>query len=230
MQWEELVTDGHVNAAKMRAARPFVLAIGLVTFLFGGALFGEYGRFDPASISLNKNEQHIDTRREAIDRAFTSIKLPKLDDTVKAKFAPAYELSVIAEVIMSALNDASKLPDTLPIVSVSKAEFWQFSGDVGKIQLLDVGKFKLITARVTDEQRQRRYNLRMPADERLWIGVCRKGKEDKWQAFSLSGRIDGKGLLSVEGTDRLNPASYPVTFEKLIPKALLKPSKKKKEG
>ena len=230
MQWEELVTDGHVNAAKMRASRPFILGLGLVIFLFGGALFGEYGQFDPASISLNKNEQQIETRREAIDRIFTSIKLPALDDNAKAKLAPAYELPIIAKEILSSLNDTGKLPETLPIVSVSKPEFWQFSGDVGKIQLLGVGKLKLISARVTDEQKQRRYNLRMPAGERLWIGVFRKGKDSKWRAYSLSGRIDGASLLSVEGTDRLNPASYPVTFEKLIPKALVKPSKKQKEG
>ncbi len=230
MQWEELVTDGHVNAAKMRAARPFILGFGLLIFLFGGALFGEYGRFDPASISLNKNEQQIDTRRKSIDRVFASIKLPKLDDTAKAKMAPAYELPVIAEAILSSLNENGKLPDTLPITELSKAEFWQFDSDVGKIQLLGVGKLKLIAARVTDEQRQRRYNVRVPAEERLWIGLFRKGKDGKWQAYSLSGRINGKGLLSVEGTDRLNPARYPVTFEKLIPKALLKPSKKQKEG
>ncbi len=230
MQWEELVTDGHVNAAKMRASRPFILGLGLIIFLFGGWVFGEYGLFDPASISLTKNEQQIETRREAIDRVFTSIKLPALDDSAKAKLAPAYELPVIAEAILSALNDTGKLPDTLPVVSISKSEFWQFSSDAGKIQLLDVGKFKLISARVTDEQKQRRFNLRVPADERLWIGAFRKDKDGKWQAYSLSGRIDGASLLSVEGTDRLNPSRYPVTFEKLIPKALLKPLKKQKEG
>ncbi len=230
MQWEELVTDGHVNAAKMRAARPFILGFGLLIFLFGGALFGEYGLFDPASVSLAKNEQQINTRREAIDQVFTSIKLPKLDDTAKAKLAPAYELPVIAKEILSALNDTGKLPEILPIVNVSKAEFWQFSSDIGKIQLLDAGKFKLVSTRVTDEQRQRRYNLRVPADERIWVGVFRKGKDGNWRAYSLSGRIDGKALLDVAGTDRLNPVRYPVTFEKLIPKALLKPSKKQKEG
>jgi len=230
MQWEELVTDGHVNAAKMRAARPFILGLGLLIFLLGSALFGEYGRFDPASISLKSNEQQINTSREAIDRAFTSIKLPKLDDTAKVKLAPAYELSVIAKAILSALNDTGKLPDSLSFTKTSKTEFWQFSSDVGKIQLLDVGKFKLVSARVTDEQNQRRYNLRVPADERLWIGLFRKSNDGKWQAYSLSGRIDGNSLLSVAGTDRLNPARYPVTFEKLIPKALLKPSKKQKEG
>jgi hypothetical protein len=74
-------------------------------------------------------------------------------------------------------------------------------------------------ARVSDETRLQPFARRSEADPVGWVGVFRRGDDGEWSAYSLSGALDRRSLLSVNGAASVSARSIAPSIEDAAPGA-----------
>ncbi|WP_270373658.1 hypothetical protein [Marinicauda sp. Alg238-R41] len=214
MDWEQLVSEGHVRAARLRAAQPAVLFTAIALCLIGAYLIMQV---EPAPVrALDQGarlERHQKTSNQL--RAFFRT-LPEIALTgeEQAQLAPAHEIERIVPLILDSLNESGELPEILPMQELRASQFWSLDWPVDTLLTDSKEGLILVGAVLSDEPVMRRE--RTLPDPVRWIGVFRRA-DNEWHGYSL--RFSGAYMPSE--TASLDPANYPVTFADLIPERLL---------
>lgn len=217
MLWEQLVTEGHVRAARLRAAQPALISLAVLLCIIGG-----YGtlRINPPDAALNElssSSETIQVQKQQINSFFSNLPDISLDANDTINLAPAYEIERTIKLITDSLNGNGKLPEVLPFQKLNKKEFWGMDWPAQNLHYYKKGKIILVGAVLSDERQISAIRQKRPAIR--WVGVFRKDK-GKWSAYSL--RFPDAFILGGKA-DTIKPSDFPVTFSRLIPDAKSKP-------
>lgn len=207
-QWELLVTEGHVRAARWRNAVPFVLSAAVIAVILGVAVTTFLPQASPSTSVADAQNALVAERRSAV--------LAFLQDKGSVQTAPANaERALTRETVSSrvatlieALNATGRLPDS--VVTQNAEEFWQGTWQPGAIHVVQEGRTVLIGYFVDNA-------VRYPGSRpqpilRRAYGVLRRGAEEQWAFYCLQ-------IAGAQPCDQqvLDPSTIPATMRDLLP-------------
>lgn len=199
--WEELVTDGHVRAARIRLVRGRVVALSLVLLVVAVVItaFGVGIRAaDSKAITTKILNQHFDDYKKSVEEIFSQ--MPKYHDLSDEEKKIMVETPFILNFIKSHIAKLnSDEPDeqeySVVLKKVSKNDFWKEKLESGKITYVSDGDVQIYGAlacyidgyytngvflenRYPDEEGR---PCRRPT---FWLGVFKK-INGKWKYASI---------------------------------------------
>ena len=130
MYWKELVTDGHVRAARWRLAKPFIILLAIILCTIGGYGLLNFDAPEFPKVKTTNNVEKWSQKSTLIRGFFSNPPTVKLDAAAQAKLAPAYEIDKIVEIIQKSLDETNQMPSSLPLIKMVKGDFWQFDWSV----------------------------------------------------------------------------------------------------
>ncbi|MBX9747295.1 MAG: hypothetical protein K2X34_10355 [Hyphomonadaceae bacterium] len=207
-QWELLVTEGHVRAARWRNAVPFVLSAAVIAVAIGVAVTAFLPQAPPSTRVADAQNALVAQHRAAIV-AFLQDKGVMQNTPANAERALTREsapTSVAA--LLQALNTTGRLPDS--VVTQNAEEFWQGAWQSGAIHAVQEGRTVLVGYYVDAAMRYPGYRPQ-PMLQRAY-GVLRRGAERQWAFYCL--QIAGAQPCDQQAVD---PSTIPATMRDFVP-------------
>jgi len=207
-QWELLVTEGHVRAARWRNAVPFVLSAAIITVFLGVAVTALLPQAPPSTRVADAQNALAAQHRAAIvaflqDKGMVQSAPANAERALTRETAPASVVTLI-----EALNTTGRLPDT--VVTQNAEEFWSGAWQTGAIHAVQEGRTVLVGYYVDAAMRYPGYRPQ-PMLQRAF-GVLRRGAERQWTFHCL--QIAGAMPCDQQALD---PSTIPATMRAFVP-------------
>jgi hypothetical protein len=212
-RWRELITEGHVRAARLRRLQPSFVTIGLGAMLIG---FFLAANFQPKE-SLDRGEPTADTivaaaKRPAIQAMANLPALTIQGDDIKPLVASS-EASQLAATILAGLASTGSLPhDPPPMKPMTPADFWSGDWPIDALPVTETRNLKLVGAIFKTPVQGVYQPVR-------WIGVFEK-RGGQWKFLSLK----APGFFVIAGQPTAKAEDIPVTLRPLLPPAAPTPA------
>ena len=216
MHWEDLVSDGHVRAAKLRSIQPRWIIIALILTLAGLALLfwieePRDRQIADATGTQSERQAQEALQGRALTRHFETLTLPILEEAGHQNLAPAYEMERVLSLIVETLNETDDLPTSLPLQRYNRDAFWSGSWNVQELRVLRESRYLYLVGAIVSEEYQIRPE-RQIGDPLWWFGVLRRS-ESGWHGYTL---LFQGSVMRMEGSESLHPADYPATLARLV--------------
>ena len=215
--WRQLVTEGHVIAARLRWLQPWFLGTSCAAMVLGfaGAWLTkpapDYGGYATTGASVVAS-----VRAPAVDAVQRMPALSVPPDQVGAQ-VPSGEVAQVQTLILQSLQTTGSLPDSqLSFRRVDVATFWQqpwsratADNQVASITVLDLPTLKLVGTVVKDADDANGGTM----VAKRWLGVFSR-RNGKWVFASLA----APGLGVIPGLPQVAPADIPLTLAPALPR------------
>lgn len=206
-QWELLVTDGHVRAARWRNAAPGIFAVAVVAILVG-VLLGTLAPERVPSTRVSEAKVALAERQRTAVSAFME-RAGEIDAVpARAGMAATPEAAAthIAAVVTS-LNTNGRLPRDLE--PEAPEQFWRLAWEPGRLHAMRRDRTVILgqyVAVIPGTVRQ------PPVLARQYV-VIRRGTDGAWRSYCLA--VAGDAPCDGE---RLDPASISATLRPFLPR------------
>jgi hypothetical protein len=204
--WEQLVSEGHVRAARIRRLQPGIIALGLLLIGVGIRIAGLAPAIRPASTVAGRIEQRLAHIQSATVAAFTRLTRAPVRPAHPEKLPPVGEIAQVVQTVLQSLNGADELPfDAVTLQKARQAAFWSGDWPTQRLEYLNGSGLYLLAAEAhagssTDPQPVR------------WVGAFKR-IGGKWQYATLA----WPGLYVPPGYPSVSPQSLPLSLRGLLP-------------
>jgi hypothetical protein len=198
MLWQELVTDGHVRAGRLRRRRGLIVALAVCLLLLGLVLIsavpssrGAYAVSQPANALLTSLKSAINTRLERARPL--QLKVAEINGLV-----PAAELASVAGEIAKGLAANGKIPEELKHEMVSLARFWEFSWPLDRLVVAQTEDYVVVGGIVGKPCVPADAVAESRTDALRWIAIYKRS-DRRWMPANLrmAGSCAAPGLPMV---------------------------------
>jgi len=227
MLWEELVSDGHVRAARLRSIQPLVIGIAVTLVLAGSAIFLLLYRPSESSPLAEVIKKRLDREQDRAYRGFRLVgdgRTYLADNERKGKtLKDALSQAALAQLIdadLRSLQATDKLA-SLPVSQVKQPPeiFWQLLWPLGEVDYMEGDKTFILGATVV----QSSVGQELPPLGR-WMGIFKKAG-GQWYFAQLQNH---NALLELAGPKVIDFGELPLTIEPFIPPSAASAPKKAK--
>lgn len=218
-QWELLVTEGHVRAARWRKAFPVLVALSIGATLLALLLIRLIPDAQPSSAVADAKATYAAEQRSAVAAFFQgqSAAVPDTSPQDAAQAPTPQALNTRLAELLAFLRDENRLPDS--VVRQDAAAFWRGGWDLDKVYAVEDGRTILIGATVNTayqgqgyaappELRRSYWIFRRPEASWIWRGGAPYG----WTRHCLA--VAGALPCTENAVD---PATIPGTMHGLLP-------------
>ncbi|SNS32293.1 hypothetical protein SAMN06295912_104130 [Sphingomonas laterariae] len=208
-QWEQLVTQGHVRAARWRNAAPFLFWGAVAAIILGFILALSLPDSPPSTRVAEAKSAYADAHRRAVSRymqgAGQRLGQPP-QRVIQAQTPDAAQVAVTAA--LDALGRTGRLPDT--VTRQPPDAFWRGDWQAEGVQAVEDGRTILI-GYYADFANP---SYREPPQVRRIFGLLRRDDAGAWRHYCLA--VQG---MPPCGSSAIDPASIPATMRGLLPAA-----------
>lgn len=208
-QWEQLVTQGHVRAARWRKAAPYLFWGAVAAIILGVLLALSLPRSLPSTRVSEAKAAYADAQRRAVSQ-FMQESGDRLSqpppNAIQAPTPDTAQAAVTAA--LTALRQVGDLPAT--VTRQTADAFWRGDWQADRVQAVEDGRNILIGYYVDFANRS--YQQR-PQVRRIF-GLIRRDDQGTWQHYCLA--VQG---ASPCGSPAIDPTTIPETMRGLLPAA-----------
>ncbi len=204
MGWQQLVTDGHVRAARVRRLQPGLIAAAVLLLLAGWWLL------EAADAPKAKNDR-AGVLREEVERrqlpaliAFGGLPAPRIGESRLKELPLASSLPEIQRRILTELDRADQVPADLKFKEVEPSAFWRIPWKPSEMVTTGSGRARLVGGLVNSGTAE------APIPEG-WLAAFRE-KDDKWQGVTIL----GPGFVQLPQTDAVPIEQIAITLGPLL--------------
>lgn len=204
--WEQLVTDGHVRAARVRRIQPVLVTLAIALMVVGWTLMGAANRFQSGGSSARQEALSTVVQQRqwrAID-AFAGMPAPRVGKSQIKTLPLAATLTTTQSRIITELNRAGEVPEDLHLREVEPSEFWRVPWKPGELITTHSGSVRIVGGLINRGSAEY-------GDVARWLGVFSR-QSGEWKGLS----IIAPGFFAVEGLPTASIASIPVTLEPIL--------------
>lgn len=207
-QWELLVTEGHVRAARWRNAVPLVFSTAVIAVILGVAVTTFLPQAPPSTRVADAQNALVLQHRTSI-AAFLQDKSAIESPPANAERALTRETAPASvATLLQALDTTGRLPES--VVTQNAEEFWRGAWQTGAIHAVQEGRTLLVGYYVDAAMRYPGYRPQ-PMLQRAY-GVLRRGAERQWTFYCL--QIAGAQPCDQQAID---PSTIPATMRDFVP-------------
>ena len=220
-QWELLVTEGHVRAARWRKAFPVLVGLSIGATLLALLLIRLIPDSQPSTTVSDAKAAYAAEQRSAVAAFFQgqSAAVPVTSPQDAAQAMNPQVLNTRLAEHLSFLRDENRLPDN--VIRQDAATFWRGAGDVSKFHAVEDGRTILIGVTVNTAYQGQGYTAPPQLRRSYWIfrrpeasWIWRGGAPYGWTQHCLA----VAGALPCAG-DAVDPVTIPDTMRGLLPAA-----------
>lgn len=208
-QWEQLVTQGHVRAARWRKAAPYLFWGAVAAIILGVLLALSLPRSPPSTRVSEAKTAYADVQRRAVSQ-FMQESGDRLSqpppNAIQAPTPDAAQAAVTAA--LTALRQDGDLPAT--VTRQTADAFWRGDWQADRVQAVEDGRNILIGYYVDFANR----SYQQPPQVRRIFGLIRRDDQGTWQHYCLA--VQG---ASPCGSPAIDPTTIPATMRGLLPAA-----------
>ncbi|KPH69854.1 hypothetical protein [Novosphingobium sp. ST904] len=206
-QWEQLVTQGHVRAARWRMAAPFLFWGAVAAIILGVWLALSLPHSPPSTRVSEAKAAFVDTQRRAVSQFIQGSGDRFSQPPQTAIQAPAPDP---AQAAVTAALDALRRDGDLPatVTRLTADAFWRGDWQADRIQAVEDGRTILIGYYVDVANR----SYQQPPQVRRIFGLIRRDNQGAWQHYCLA----MQGALPC-GSPAIDPTTIPETMRGLLP-------------
>lgn len=210
VQWELLVTQGHVRAARWRNAAPYLFWGAVAAIILGVILARSLPDTPPSTRVAEAKSAYVDTQRSAVS-AFLQERGAAFSQSPPQLATPAPPPDAAQAVVTAAfeaLGRTGRLPDT--VTRQTADAFWRGDWQANRLHAVEDGRNILIGYYVDAASQFPGY--RSPPQVRRVFGLFRRDDPGAWQSYCLA--VQGAQPCTQSA---VNPASIPATMRGLLP-------------
>jgi hypothetical protein len=202
MAWEELVTAGHVRAARFRHLQPWLFGLGLALIFLGYALMSLVHPPAAGSRAAETLSAEVERLTRPSQAAFVLMPQPVLKAGELPKLPSAEDVKRVHDLITTELDHNDKLP-TFRRVDVDATAFWRGAWPHDRYIVTERSKLKLVGVI---------FNAGAPdfPQPYRWLSVYRK-TDGAWQNVA----IEGGDFVAMRGQTSASPRSIARTLAPL---------------
>ncbi|QEH81418.1 hypothetical protein EIK56_26360 [Sphingomonas sp. C8-2] len=208
-QWEQLVTQGHVRAARWRKAAPYLFWGAVAAIILGVLLALSLPRSPPSTRVSEAKTAYADAQRRAVSQ-FMQESGDRLSqpppNAIQAPTPDTAQAAVTAA--LTALRQDGDLPAT--VTRQTADAFWRGDWQADRVQAVEDGRNILIGYYVDFANR----SYQQPPQVRRIFGLIRRDDQGAWQHYCLA--MQG---ASPCGSPAIDPTTIPGTMRGLLPAA-----------
>lgn len=216
-QWELLVTDGHVRAARWRAGAKFITGIGATLIILGFIGIWLTPQNNPVSRIAQAKQELVNARQNALTKFMAGKGAPPRPLPANAANATAMNN---AESLIAGLLESLNRNNTLPpeIKSIDPETFWTGNWTPGAVAAVTSGRTILIGFYVTPPRPAGQAQAPPPVLGRMFGLFRRAPDKQDWSFYCLTvpqaAPCRGEPVL---------PAAIPATLRELTPASAREP-------
>jgi hypothetical protein len=220
-QWELLVTEGHVRAARWRKAFPVLLALSIGSIVLAFFIFRLVPVSQPSTKVADAKAAYAAEQRSAVAAFFQgqSAAVPVTSPQDAAQAMNPQALNTRLAELLAFLRDENRLPDN--VVRQDAATFWRGEGSVNEVHAVEDGRTILIGATVNTAIQGQGYTAPPELRRSYWIfrrpeasWIWRGGAPYDWTQHCLA--VAGAVPCA---RDAVDPSTIPGTIRGLLPDA-----------
>jgi hypothetical protein len=206
MLWEQLVTDGHVRAARLRRLQPWIIALGLVMLWVGIFISQLAPKIQPQSSVASRIQERLAQSQQRAAAAFTQLsQVPQHVDKPES-LPPASEIPDVVKAMLQSLSSDNKLPtDSLTVQEAKRDAFWSADWGTERVNYLRSGDTYLFGAYAHLGSSAAPQPVR-------WVGAFTR-TSGKW----LYASIAGPSLYVPPGLPGTRPEAVSLTLASFLP-------------
>ena len=210
-QWEQLVTQGHVRAARWRKAAPFLFWGAVAAIILGVLLALSLPHSPPSTRVSEAKTAYAEAQRRAVSQFMKESGHILSQPPQKAIQAPTPDA---AQAIMTAALTALRRDGDLPatVTRQTADAFWRGDWQADRIQAVEDGRNILIGYYVDFADR----SYQQPPQVRRIFGLIRHDDQGTWQHYCLA--MPGAPPC---GSPTIDPTTIPATMRGLLPAAAI---------
>jgi hypothetical protein len=204
LAWEELVTQGHVLAARLRRRQPLLIGVA------GGMMRAGWLRWGPAKRAETRNDRarvlaaEVQQIQWRAVHAFAGLPPPRIGRSELAALPPASGLGEVQQRLLEGLNADGKVAAELNFRQVEPRDFWRTAWKPGETITASDGSVRIV-GRLTNSG-----TSDFPRAAR-WLGVFRE-QDGEWTSVS----VQGTDFVGIPGTPSVAVETIPVTLAPLL--------------
>jgi hypothetical protein len=204
--WEQLVSEGHVRAARIRRLQPWMIVLGMLLIGLGIKIVGLAPAIQPGSTVTARIEQRLSRIQAAAGAAFTRLTGTPLRPQHPDRLPPVDEIPQVVQTLLESLNGSNKLAfGAVTLESVRPAVFWSGEWPTERLEYLKASGLYLVAAEAHTGSSAYPQPVR-------WIGVFKK-IGSQWQYVTLA----WPGLYAPPGYPSVSPQSLPLSLRGVLP-------------
>lgn len=223
--WEQLVTEGHVLAARLRATSVSVVSTGILLMFLGtcGLLYLQVGTSREVSVpSEFLREKIVDYKQSAQNNVKALSFQRELTDKDRQELAPSSQLPALVDAVLEELNKTGTLPKNIAVVDLAPKEFWntRWSNEHSIDTVFRVSRKNVMALGAL-------VNVGNETDPivKQWVGLFKK-QDDKWWGLLnwvsdnnkgrwLHATLETSALYSYGKLPSVLPQDIPVSIHEL---------------
>lgn len=208
-QWEQLVTQGHVRAARWRKAAPFLFWGAVAAIILGVFLARALPDSPPSTRVAEAKSAYADAQRRAVSR-YMQVAGQRFSQPPQraVQTSTPQEAQAAVTATLDALGRTGRLPET--ITRQSPDAFWRGDWQADSVHAVEDGRNILIGYYADFANRA----YRQPPQVRRIFGLFRRDDEGTWRHYCLAVR----GAQPC-GSPSIDPTAIPATMRGLLPAA-----------
>lgn len=208
-QWEQLVTQGHVRAARWRKAAPFLFWGAVSAIILGVFLALSLPDSPPSTRVTEAKNAYADAQRRAVSQYMQVAGQRFSQPPQRAAQAPTPDAGQAAvTAALDALRRDGDLPAT--IARQTPDAFWRGDWQADRVQAVEDGRNILIGYYADFANR----SYQEPPQVRRIFSLLRRDDAGAWQHYCLA--VQGAQPC---GSPAIDPAGIPATMRGLLPAA-----------
>lgn len=202
--WEQLVTEAHVRAARLRRIQPLLVGIAIAMMIIGVFILQRIKPPEVENDRLKTLTTYVERQQWRVLEAFSGLPRPRISPSEVARLIDGPATFTLHQEILTELNRAGDLPANPKLREVEPSAFWRSPWPKDRLVWTGSGDVRVVGGLVNAGDAE------FPAPARVIIVYRRHG--DDWTAVT----VDAPGFISFVETPPVPIQTLPITLKPVL--------------
>lgn len=202
--WEQLVTEAHVRAARLRRIQPLLVGTAIAMMITGVFILQNIKPPEVENDRLKTLTTYVDRQQWRVLEAFSGLPQPRISPSEVPRLIEGPAMVTLHQEVLTELNRAGDLPANPKLGEVEPSAFWRSPWPKDRFVWTGSGDVRVVGGLFNAG------NAEFPSPMRILFVYRRHG--DDWTAVTVA----GPDFISLAGTPHVPIQTLPITLKPVL--------------